>query len=120
MAYVYDHKKKEYVQRVIAEISNVNEIGGGGGSTMRFLFGETNPTANDGQPGDVFLNTETGDIFINNNGTWSNQGNLKGPKGDKGDQGDEGPQGPPGIDAEPQFTPEQVTALLSLIENDTE
>ena len=64
----------------------------------------------------------------------------QGPKGDKGDKGDpgadgkdgeqgpqglpgvdgkdgaDGEQGPPGKDAEPQFTPEQVAALLALLE----
>lgn len=55
---------------------------------------------------------------------------LKGPKGDKGEaftfddftpeQLDslKGPQGDPGKDAEPQFTPEQVEALLALIDGD--
>ena len=95
----------------------------GGGSNMRFLFGESDPTQDAGQPGDVFLNTSSGDLFANENGTWNLKGNLKGPKGDKGEQGPEGPpgeqgpQGPPGQDAEPQFTQEQVDALLALIED---
>ena len=53
---------------------------------------------------------------------------LKGEKGDPGPQGppgadgkdgadgEQGPQGPPGNDAEPQFTPEQVVALLALLD----
>ena len=53
---------------------------------------------------------------------------LKGEKGDTGPQGppgadgkdgadgEQGPPGPPGKDAEPQFTPEQVTALLALLD----
>ena len=53
---------------------------------------------------------------------------LKGDKGDPGPQGppgadgkdgadgEQGPPGPPGKDAEPQFTPEQVTALLALLD----
>src|SRR5690625_6791767 len=49
----------------------------------------------------------------------------QGPKGDKGDKGEpgadgadgeQGPQGPPGKDAEPQFTQEQVAALLTLLD----
>src|SRR5699024_476662 len=46
----------------------------------------------------------------------------QGPKGDKGDKGDpgadgkDGEQGPPGKDAEPQFTQEQVDALLALLD----
>ena len=39
-----------------------------------------------------------------------------GAKGAKGDRGDTGPQGPAGKDADPQFTPEQVEALLALLE----
>ena len=39
-----------------------------------------------------------------------------GAKGAKGDKGDTGPQGPAGKDADPQFTPEQVEALLALLE----
>ena len=53
---------------------------------------------------------------------------LKGDKGDPGPQGppgadgkdgadgEQGPPGPPGKDAEPQFTPEQVAALLALLD----
>ena len=50
---------------------------------------------------------------------------LKGEKGDPGPQGppgadgkdgEQGPQGPPGKDAEPQFTQEQVDALLALLD----
>lgn len=84
---------------------HVQSIGsGGGGSSMRFLFGESNPTAEDGQPGDVFLNTNSGDIFSNDNGTWNLQGNLQGPQGEQGPQGpagadgQDGAQGPPGED----------------------
>lgn len=86
--------------------AKVEIVGGtvGGGGSMRFLFGEENPTQSDGQPGDVFLNVNTGDIFENQNGSWELQGNLKGPKGDtgeqgpKGEQGEQGPQGPAGAD----------------------
>lgn len=70
--------------------------GVGGGSSMRFLFGSTDPTQADGQPGDVFLNVDTGDIFENQNGSWTKQGNLKGPQGEQGPQGERGPQGPEG------------------------
>ena len=50
---------------------------------------------------------------------------LKGEKGDPGPQGppgadgkdgEQGPQGPAGKDAEPQFTQEQVDALLALLD----
>jgi len=126
MAYIYDREKKEYVQRVIAEISNTGDIGGGGGSSMRFLFGESDPTESDGQPGDVFLNTNSGDIFSNDNGTWNLQGNLQGPQGIAGAEGEQGPpgndgtdgeQGPPGSDGADGFgTETQYNDIISRLE----
>ena len=40
----------------------------------------------------------------------------QGPPGKDGADGEQGPQGPPGKDADPQFTPEQVAALLALLD----
>lgn len=40
----------------------------------------------------------------------------QGPPGKQGPPGEPGIQGPPGKDAEPQFTEEQVTELLALLE----
>ena len=40
----------------------------------------------------------------------------QGPPGADGKDGEQGPPGPPGKDAEPQFTPEQVAALLALLD----
>lgn len=71
--------------------------GGGGGSSMRHIFGTSDPTSSDGQPGDVFINTNSGDLFANENGAWNKQGNLKGPKGAKGDTGAQGPAGADGV-----------------------
>lgn len=48
---------------------------------------------------------------------------AKGSKGDKGEpgtDGKDGAQGPAGKDAEPQFTEEQVEALLALIDGEGE
>src|SRR5699024_2467715 len=39
-----------------------------------------------------------------------------GADGKDGADGEQGPPGPPGKDAEPQFTPEQVAALLALLD----
>src|SRR5699024_1427765 len=39
-----------------------------------------------------------------------------GEQGPPGADGKDGEQGPPGKDAEPQFTPEQVAALLALLD----
>ncbi|MDS5385802.1 hypothetical protein RLC38_02210, partial [Streptococcus pneumoniae] len=51
------------------------------------LNGKVNPEANQGKDGDKYVNTETGDVFVKNNGNWEKEGNIKGPKGDKGEQG---------------------------------
>mgnify|MGYP006946477898 CR=1 FL=1 len=77
----------------------VEVVGGGGGGTgeMRFWIETRNPTSADGQPGDVWLNSDSGDLFKNENGTWNLKGNLMGPQGPQGEQG---PQGPPGADGE--------------------
>lgn len=80
----------------------VEVVGGEGGGTgeMRFWIDTTDPTSADGQPGDVWLNSDSGDLFKNENGTWNLKGNLMGPQGPQGEQGPQGPQGPPGADGE--------------------
>ena len=66
------------------------------------LNGKVNPEPKQGKDGDKYVNTETGDVFVKNNGTWEKEGNIKGPKGDKGLQGErgqdgvQGPRGPQG------------------------
>ena len=88
--------------RIIGEdgqIYNLVELlqnGGGGGSSMRFHFGEGAPDASLGAPGDVYLDTDSGDFYQNQNGTWNVIGNLRGPQGPQGPQGPEGPQGEQG------------------------
>ena len=57
------------------------------------LNGKVNPEPKQGKDGDKYVNTETGDVFVKNNGTWEKEGNIKGPKGDKGAEGPRGPQG---------------------------
>ena len=57
------------------------------------LNGKTNPTSETGKDGDKYVNTETGDIFVKENGTWKSAGNIKGPKGDKGENGTNGTDG---------------------------
>ncbi|WP_218831745.1 hypothetical protein [Shouchella clausii] len=112
--------------------------GGGGNGGMRFHTGEGAPEETLGQPGDVYLDNDSGDLYLNQNGTWNKQVNLKGPKGDRGEigptgkegpegprgpagkegpRGPEGPQGPPGevtkaeLDAAVQSLQEQIDAL---------
>src|SRR5690606_40131997 len=78
----------------------VEVVGGGGGGTgeMRFWVEARDPTSADGQPGDVWLNSDSGDLFKNENGTWNLKGNLMGPQGPQGPRGEQGPQGPPVAD----------------------
>ncbi|COA82622.1 G5 domain family [Streptococcus pneumoniae] len=54
------------------------------------LNGKVNPEANQGKDGDKYVNTDTGDVFVKNNGNWDKEGNIKGPKGDKGERGEDG------------------------------
>ena len=81
------------------------------------LNGKVDPTT-EGKDGDKYVNTESGDVFVKNNGTWEKEGNIKGPKGDRGEkglqgergqdgaqgprgpQGEVGPQGPQGLKGE--------------------
>src|SRR5690625_1471683 len=91
-----------------------------------------------GQPGKSAYEIAVEQGFEGDEQAWLES--LKGEKGDPGPQGppgadgkdgEQGPQGlpgvdgkdgadgeqgPPGKDAEPQFTPEQVAALLALLE----
>ena len=78
----------------------VEILGGIGGNSMRFLSGVTNPTSDIGVPGDVYLNTTSGDLFRNDNGTWNLLMNLVGPQGPKGDTGPEGDPGAEGVGIE--------------------
>src|SRR5690606_40411204 len=79
----------------------LQNAGGGGGGGMRFHFGSGAPDASLGAPGDVYLNTSNGDFYLNQNGTWNQIGNLRGPQGPEGPEGPQGEQGPAGagIDA---------------------
>lgn len=78
----------------------VEVLGGIGGSSMRFLSGVTDPTSDIGAPGDVYLNTTSGDLFRNDNGTWNLLMNLVGPQGSEGPQGI---QGDPGVDGKSAY-----------------
>lgn len=92
------YSKEPYVVTI-----NGGSTGGGGGGSMRFISGTGAPTASDGAPGDVYLNTEGGDLYTNKNGVWALELNLVGPrgatgaKGADGTDGAQGPQGTPGV-----------------------
>lgn len=80
------------------------DSGGGGGSNMRFISGEGEPGSGIGAPGDIYLDTSSGDLYSNKNGTWEVEMNLKGPEGPAGEDGidgidgEQGPKGDPGAD----------------------
>lgn len=103
------HYSKEPYYVVIS-----GESSGGGGGSMRFISGEGEPGADVGAPGDVYLNTTTGDLYTNKNGNWSLEMNLKGPAGQKGDKGDKGDPGEDGVDGFP--TEAQWNALVARVE----
>ncbi|HEW9755960.1 TPA: G5 domain-containing protein [Streptococcus pneumoniae] len=65
-------------------------VGRDGRDGKDVLNGKANPEAHQGKDGDKCVNTETGDVFVKNNGNWDKEGNIKGPKGDKGERGEDG------------------------------
>ncbi len=78
------------------------ELGQGGGSGgIEFLDGASNPSPNLGEPGSVYLNTTTGDLFKKEESTWVVKMNLVGARGEQGIQGEPGRQGEPGEQGEP-------------------
>lgn len=70
--------------------------GAKGADGTGWLFGNGVPTASQGKDGDQFLNTGTYDIYHKASGTWSKEGNIKGPKGDTGATGSQGAKGDAG------------------------
>ncbi|HHG7574661.1 TPA: G5 domain-containing protein [Streptococcus pneumoniae] len=65
-------------------------VGRDGRDGKDVLNGKANPEAHQGKDGDKYVNTETGDVFVKNNGNWDKEGNIKGPKGAKGERGEDG------------------------------
>lgn len=114
----------------------INGEGGTGGGGMRFISGEGAPGDDVGAPGDIYLDTDNGDLYTNKNGTWAVELNLVGPKGETGSNGtdgDQGPKGNPGEDGsdgangsdgtdgfgtEAQY--DDIIARLDALESDTE
>lgn len=54
----------------------------------------------DGKNGDSYIDLDTWNFYVKDNGAWVLEGNIKGPKGDQGEQGQTGPQGPAGAQGE--------------------
>lgn len=108
----------------------VGDSGSGGGSSMRFHSGEGSPGSDIGAPGDVYLDTDSGDLFKNSNGSWSEEMNLKGDpgkdgsdgkdgeKGSKGEPGDDGADGEDGFPSESDW--DDLVARVEALEGDDE
>ena len=61
------------------------ETGAAGRNGSDVLSGNTPPKPTDGKDGDSYVDSNTGEVYKKENGTWNSIGNIKGPKGDKGD-----------------------------------
>lgn len=70
-----------------------------------------------GQDGKSAYEIAVDNGFVGDETEWL--ASLRGPQGERGSagvDGNDGSPGPPGADAEPQFTPEQVAAILALLD----
>ena len=96
--YYFNGEEKSYMPLVNEDGTiSVRIVGGGtGGSSMEFIFGTNEPTADMGADGDLYMNNADGNLYKKEDDTWSLKGNLKGAKGDKGDKGDRGNAGEKG------------------------
>lgn len=61
-----------------------------------WYVGTSIPTGTDYREGDMYLNTNNGNVYRYSNNLWSYRGNIRGPVGPRGDQGIMGPSGPRG------------------------
>lgn len=96
--FYYDEDSKTHKPLASGGAIPVKIIGGGagGGSSMNFYNGEANPENDFGQDGDLFINSNTGDLFKKEEDAWKQVANLKGAKGDKGETGAKGDTGAQG------------------------
>ena len=62
----------------------------------QWFTGSTAPEASLGSDGDLYMNLDTGEVYVKADGLWNNVGNVTGPEGPQGEEGPEGPQGPEG------------------------
>ncbi len=64
-----------------------------------WLSGKGTPSNANGKVGDLYLDLNTGDVYVkNSSNAWVKESNLKGEKGDTGATGAQGPQGEKGND----------------------
>ncbi|VOV21602.1 G5 domain family [Streptococcus pneumoniae] len=92
----YTAGKDELVQTTVVKDGQDGAAGASGRDGKEVLNGKVNPQPNQGKNGDKYINTETGDVYVKNNGNWDKEGNIKGPKGDKGADGAKGEKGDQG------------------------
>ena len=57
------------------------------------LYGSVDPSSNDGNVGDSFINISTWDFFVKDATGWTKKGSLKGAQGDPGQPGQQGKDG---------------------------
>lgn len=101
--YYYDSASKTYKPLAKDGAIPVVVVGGGmvGGNSMNFLNGAGVPAEDLGVDGDVYLDSNNGDLYKKEESTWTSIANLKGAKGDtgaKGEKGDKGDTGSKGAD----------------------
>ena len=60
------------------EITDIELPPGPPGKTLKWLTGNVNPISTDGDVGDMYLNTITGDVFEKTGETtWTSRGNIR-------------------------------------------
>ena len=79
------------------------EKGGPGGLfTFKGTITDESQLPPNAEPGDVYFNSTTGDLFAFDSNEWVNVGTISDPvKGEKGEEGDAGQKGEPGLDGAP-------------------
>ena len=74
-----------------AGINGTNGLDGTNGKDgSSTISGKGVPSSSLGNNGDSYIDTETFDFYLKENGIWSKEGNIKGVAGDTGSQGEEG------------------------------
>ena len=65
-----------------------------------WLVGEGKPAAEKGNEGDLYLDVDSGDVYLKSAEGWSIIANLQGPEGPQGSEGPKGEKGEPGKDCD--------------------
>jgi hypothetical protein len=71
---------EDFLKDIRASSNKIKMVGGGGGGTIWFN-GVGAPGVGSGTDGDYYLNTITGDVYLNTGGVWGIVGNLLGGGG---------------------------------------